>query len=272
MKQTEYRKYQPNDIEELIKSKCFHELLPDEKEFILEHLANEEEFNELKNLWTEIESTDYDQFEPPANIWRDLKVKFKSDKAKPGLITIWLNSISTWWMEISSPWKISVAFGIIAIISGTALLFLNPNQNNLALAYNSKAECCAEEILSDVPLAEMKLDSAKTKSSVKNSSENEPEIKTKSEITTDTDVYQNTESVEEFRPIITEKVESESIEAAQSDQAPAMNLSQPEISNNRELSKSKELDVKSANSDSLKLKQEYLKKKELEKKKKKKKK
>jgi hypothetical protein len=64
-------------------------LLPEERAFVLQHVSNEKEFNELKMLLGNIESSEHDMQDPPAAVWKNLKKEFNAQK--PSRFKVWLN-------------------------------------------------------------------------------------------------------------------------------------------------------------------------------------
>jgi hypothetical protein len=81
--------YQPEDLERLLRTKTFNGLLPEERAFVLQHVSNEEEFNELKMLLGKIESSEHEMQDPPAAVWKNLKKEFNAHK--PSRFKVWLN-------------------------------------------------------------------------------------------------------------------------------------------------------------------------------------
>ena len=81
--------YQPEDLERLLRTKEFNGLLPEERAFVLQHVSNEEEFNELKMLLGKIESSEHEMQDPPAAVWKNLKKVFNAHK--PSRFKVWLN-------------------------------------------------------------------------------------------------------------------------------------------------------------------------------------
>ncbi len=65
--------YQPEDLERLLRTKVFNGLLPEERAFVLQHVSTEKEFNELKMLLGNIESSEHEMQDPPAAVWKNLK-------------------------------------------------------------------------------------------------------------------------------------------------------------------------------------------------------
>ena len=124
--------YQPNDIEVLIKNKSFSELLPDEKEFVLQHISSEEEFNQLKQLWFSIESEEMDMQNPPKHIWNNLRNEFKKEKQQGSAYTVWLNSVRAWWINLNTFRQLSLSLASVALIlSGVWLTFQQPENTGV---------------------------------------------------------------------------------------------------------------------------------------------
>ncbi|MEZ4800783.1 MAG: hypothetical protein R2809_13605 [Flavobacteriales bacterium] len=86
-------KYDPEDIESLMLHKQFHELYPEEKEFVLRHLDNEEEYNSMRNTLFEIKeiSSNRDLLSPDAGLKKELLRAFQGERKSPFII--WLNSL-----------------------------------------------------------------------------------------------------------------------------------------------------------------------------------
>jgi hypothetical protein len=81
--------YQPEDLERLLRTKVFNGLLPEERAFVLQHVSTEKEFNELKMLLGNIESSEHEMQDPPAAVWKNLKKEFNAQK--PSRFKVWLN-------------------------------------------------------------------------------------------------------------------------------------------------------------------------------------
>jgi hypothetical protein len=81
--------YQPEDLERLLRTKEFNGLLPEERAFVLQHVSTEKEFNELKMLLGNIESSEHEMQDPPVAVWKNLKKEFNAQK--PSRFKVWLN-------------------------------------------------------------------------------------------------------------------------------------------------------------------------------------
>ncbi len=87
--------YDPEDIESLMRHKTFDELYTEEKEFVLRHLENKEEYESIRSTLFDIQaSRDEDKWlEPDPSIRRNLMAAF-SDRPAASL-TVWLNALFT---------------------------------------------------------------------------------------------------------------------------------------------------------------------------------
>ncbi len=113
-------KYDPEDIESLLMHKQFNELYDDEKEFVLQHVKNEEEYNSLRSmLFTLHDASLQDEWlEPDPSIKKALLKEFASEKK--GGFMVWLNGIFvmpeiTWYRRPA--FQVAFATAIILIAS-----------------------------------------------------------------------------------------------------------------------------------------------------------
>lgn len=88
-------KYDPEDIESLMLFKQFHELYPEEKEFVLRHLENEEEYESMRRVLFEIKEIKSKDglLKPDAGLKKELLKAFNAEKKSR--FAIWLNSLFT---------------------------------------------------------------------------------------------------------------------------------------------------------------------------------
>jgi hypothetical protein len=87
-------KYGPEDLESLLMEKDFASLYPEEREYVLQHMSDEEEYGELRGILLNI-SQDTDEAEmmsPPSSMKQNLMDQHKAYHKKPSF-TIWLNSV-----------------------------------------------------------------------------------------------------------------------------------------------------------------------------------
>jgi hypothetical protein len=119
--------YQPEDLERLLSTKEFNGLLPEERAFVLQHVSNEKEFNELKMLLGNIESSEHEMQDPPASVWKNLKKEF--NQQKPSRFKVWLNILFPPLPKWSGFRTISFSLVGMAAVVGAVILFV-PKENN----------------------------------------------------------------------------------------------------------------------------------------------
>ena len=118
--------YQPEDLERLLRTKEFNGLLPEERAFVLQHVSNEKEFNELKLLLGNIESSEHEMQDPPASVWRNLKKEF--NQQKPSRFKVWLNYLFPPLPKWSGFRTVSFSLVGMAAVVGAVIWFV-PNGN-----------------------------------------------------------------------------------------------------------------------------------------------
>ena len=119
--------YQPEDLERLLRTKEFNGLLPEERAFVLQHVSNEKEFNELKMLLGNIESSDHEMQDPPAAVWKNLKKEF--NQQKPSRFKVWLNILFPPLPKWSGFRTVSFSLVGMAAVVGAVIWFV-PKENN----------------------------------------------------------------------------------------------------------------------------------------------
>ena len=131
--------YQPEDLERLLRTKEFNGLLPEERAFVLQHVSNEKEFNELKMLLASIESSEHEMQDPPAAVWKNLKKEF--NQQKPSRFKVWLNILFPPLPKWSGFRTVSFSLAGMAAVVGAVIWFVpsDKNSNQLAIVQdNSK--------------------------------------------------------------------------------------------------------------------------------------
>lgn len=127
-------KYDPEDIESLLMHKQFNELYPEEKEFVLRHVAGQEEYESLRStlfLMHDTVNTD-DWQEPDPVIKANLMREFAGEEKKG--FFIWLNSLFAMPTMPEIVWyrkpAVRYAFASLVLLFGVggALLIFNTNQ------------------------------------------------------------------------------------------------------------------------------------------------
>lgn len=136
-------KYDPEDIESLLMHKQFNELYEEEKEFVLQHVKNEEEYNSLRSmLFTLHDQSFQDEWlEPDPSIKKNLMKEFASEK-KGGFL-VWLNGIFampeiTWYRRPAVQWSFAA---VLILIGGIWFFKLNRDvDQDLASLENGKTK------------------------------------------------------------------------------------------------------------------------------------
>jgi hypothetical protein len=142
----QFEKYDPEDIESLLLNKQFAELYPEEKEFVLRHISDEEQYNSMRRMLIEIReiSQSDDLLTPDASIKKNLLAQF--DTERKGRFTIWLNSL---FAAPDVPWfrqsGVQMAFGIGVVLIGVwGIMRWNNANSPVAIAEVRKEENSAD--------------------------------------------------------------------------------------------------------------------------------
>ena len=124
--------YQPEDLERLLRTKSFSGLLPEERTFVLQHVSNNDEFNELKMLLGKIESSEHEMQDPPAAVWKNLKKEF--NQQKPSRFKVWLNILFPPLPKWSGFRTVSFSLVGMAAVVGAVIWFVPSDNNSNQLA------------------------------------------------------------------------------------------------------------------------------------------
>jgi len=124
--------YQPEDLERLLRTKEFNGLLPEERAFVLQHVSNEKEFNDLKMLLGHIESSEHEMQDPPAAVWKNLKKEF--NQQKPSRFKVWLNILFPPLPKWSGFRTVSFSLVGMAAVIGAVVWFVPSEKNSNQLA------------------------------------------------------------------------------------------------------------------------------------------
>jgi hypothetical protein len=127
-------KYDPEDIESLLMHKQFNELFEEEREFILQHIEGEEEYESLRKTLFELHDTSMtaEWLEPEPSIKEALMKEFAQEKK--GSFRIWLNSLFVipeivWYRRPA----IQVTFaGVCALIAVVFILKMENKRPDIA--------------------------------------------------------------------------------------------------------------------------------------------
>lgn len=153
MKTSTFHTYEPEDLERLMRTKSFEELLPEERAFVLRHVESSEEYGQVRALMIEVEGTDHDLYDPPAAVWKNLQREFRNQKKS--LFVHWLNVLAQRWSEFTSLQRVAytgVAFAGIATL--LALPYYKQQDAQLApvvVAENKVSESVQPELKNSVP-------------------------------------------------------------------------------------------------------------------------
>jgi hypothetical protein len=120
MKTSTFHTYEPEDLERLMRTKAFEELLPEERDFVLRHVENSDEYKQVRQLMIDVESVDHDLYDPPQEVWKNLQHEFR--KQKKSLFVHWLNLLAQRWSEFTSLQR--VAYSGLAMAAVVTLLAL----------------------------------------------------------------------------------------------------------------------------------------------------
>jgi hypothetical protein len=148
-------KYDPEDLESLLLHKQFHELYPEEKEFVLRHIDTPEEYESMRQTLFELRdaASQGDWLQPDASIKKALLAEFSSEQK--GLFRVWLNSLFTWpdvrWYR--QP-VLQLAMVVLVITTGVWLLMSSGEQQQLIAEVKTKSS--EESIATTTPLDTVK--------------------------------------------------------------------------------------------------------------------
>lgn len=127
-------KYDPEDIESLMLHKQFHELYPEEKEFVLRHLESEDEYESMRSILIEIKDSfsNEEGHQPDRRIKSNLMKEFSTSNQRG--ITIWLNSL---FVSDIPFYKRPATIVLAAIFVGVLFFILSPSFFNSNFSGNS---------------------------------------------------------------------------------------------------------------------------------------
>lgn len=126
--------YDPEDIESLLMHKQFNELFEEERNFILQHVENEEEYESLRKTLYELHNVAFDEelLEPDPSVKAAIMREFATEKR--GGFMVWLNSLFT-FPEVT--WHRQPAFRLAlvgACVVGLSIFFIYHNESESAIA------------------------------------------------------------------------------------------------------------------------------------------
>ncbi len=113
-------KYDPEDIESLLLHKEYQELYPEERDFVLKHLADQEEYNSMRAMLLTIATMDEpDEIEPQGKTLDLLMEEFVTEEKRG--FKWWLNSLFAGIFPSDRTWirqpgfQLAMALGVVVI-------------------------------------------------------------------------------------------------------------------------------------------------------------
>ncbi len=132
--------YDPEDIESLLMHKQFNELFEEERNFILQHVEGEEEYESLRKTLYELHNVAFESelIDPDPSIKAAIMKEFASERK--GGFMVWLNSLFSFPEVI---WYKQPAFKLAlvsACIIGISFLFVYNRNSETSIAENKSVE------------------------------------------------------------------------------------------------------------------------------------
>lgn len=132
--------YFPEDIEQLLVTKTYEELLPEEEKFVLQHVDSKDEYKLMRNTLLAIknEISNHESLKPDPQIKTDLLSLMEEKKRRTG----WFNLNSFWGFlfpeEANFFQKPGFQFASVAILVGLSFFFaknflIEKSENDLAI-------------------------------------------------------------------------------------------------------------------------------------------
>lgn len=128
--------YGPEDIEELLRSKAFDELYPEEKEYVLKHVSGKEEYSQLQDTLSNlVDSEEGKAFRPPdpkvkEALLKEFRVQHRQESGRP---TWSLNSLFKWIENPLLRFAIP-SLAIVVLMIGLWWVFPNDSLSEKAVA------------------------------------------------------------------------------------------------------------------------------------------
>jgi len=123
------KKYDPEDIESLLMYKQFHELYEEERNFVLQHVEGEEEYESLRKTLHELHNVAQEEMmlEPDPELKRELMLEFARERKKG--FWIWLNSLFAmpeikWYRQPGFKYALATCCVVVALF----LVFRNNDE------------------------------------------------------------------------------------------------------------------------------------------------
>lgn len=131
-------RYDPEDIEHLLSERPFHELLAEEKAYVLRHIADAEEYERMRALLMHLREDEQqrDPLMPDAAAREQVMAAFRAQQ-QPGW-RVWLNSIAAVFAQEHEgfAWRPALALAGVAtvLVVGVAIVFRSTGEAPQQLA------------------------------------------------------------------------------------------------------------------------------------------
>ncbi len=113
-----HERYDPEDIESLLSERGFDELLPDERSFVLRHVADRAEYERLRALLQFVRPDERERGapEPDERVRASVMAAYRAQQHPRW--RIWLNGLSLWLAPKEAPayWRPALAFAALAVL------------------------------------------------------------------------------------------------------------------------------------------------------------
>lgn len=137
-------KYDPEDMESLLLHKQFHELYPEEKEFVLRHMSGPEEYDSLRRTLLELhDASNHDEWlEPDDQLKRTLMAEFQREHRSRFIV--WLNAL---FATPELPWyrRPAVQLALGSILIAGIVISLWPDTSSPTFAELRKEESVSNQ-------------------------------------------------------------------------------------------------------------------------------
>ncbi len=124
----ERQKYDPEDLESLLRSKDFGDLYPEEHEFVMKHIDGEDEYRSMRELLQVLEEQPADAVPPHESLKKDVLAGYRSERRYPAFsLNQWLAML--WPQDVSLWRRPAFALALVCLIGG-GVLFWQPRDSN----------------------------------------------------------------------------------------------------------------------------------------------
>jgi len=147
------KKYDPEDLNKLLQTKSYDQLLQEEKVFVNEHIDSADDYMKMRSLMLDLENQEWESTPDPNPRVKEFLIR-KHRSQRKGAMKIWLNGLFGFTSPEVSWYKrpamqLVMASGLI-LITVVTLVQINSNQNTLALV-NDKTEQSDQERVANSP-------------------------------------------------------------------------------------------------------------------------